>query len=105
LVPDKNIYAVLKKTIVWFAISLLFSFATVLTVAFVKDSSGVVGFDCSINSFCLLMMLNPVKTSYLNLKNKEGSEFLLSETKSSGSVRLSEMGSSINVGVAELPYY
>jgi len=65
----------LSKTKFWSIICLLSTLIAMFTVALVDGIAGVVGFDCSITSFSLLMMMKPVKLevasrSSSNIKKK-----------------------------------
>jgi len=65
----------LDKTKFWSIICLISTLISMLTVALVDGAAGVVGFDCSITSFCLLMMMKPVihkvgSQSTSNIKKK-----------------------------------
>jgi len=49
----------LKKTLTWSIVSLVSTVIAILTLATIAGAGGVVGFDCSITSFCLLVMMAP----------------------------------------------
>jgi len=50
-----------KKEFVYLGTSILFTIITILTIALVNGGSGVLGFDCAVSSFCLAMLMSPVK--------------------------------------------
>lgn len=56
---------VLRKTMrkerLWMGITILSTIVTLLTVVIVDGSGAVIGFDCSITSLCLVVLMSPVK--------------------------------------------
>jgi len=63
---DEIIRQMFIKARLWSAISIITTVITVLTVTLVDGAAGVVGFDCSITSYCLLKMLTPVRADTKN---------------------------------------
>jgi len=58
---DVALRKTVKKEFVYLGTSMLFTIITILTIALVNGGSGVLGFDCAVSSFCLAMLMAPVK--------------------------------------------
>jgi len=58
---NKALRYMLKKTLCWSAVCLVSTMIGLLTLALVEGAGGVSGFDCTVTSFALLMMMYPVK--------------------------------------------
>jgi len=58
---DTALRITVRKELVWLGLSVLVKLLTFLTLGLVDGSGGVIGFDCSISSFCLVMVMTPIK--------------------------------------------
>jgi hypothetical protein len=65
---------VLGKMMFWSTISLISTVVAILTVLIIDGAAGVVGFDCSLTSFCLLRMMTPVKYEEHSQSNKNSNQ-------------------------------
>jgi len=55
----ENLRDMIERTTIWSIVSLMSTLVGLLTVTIIDGAGGVVGFDCSITSFSLLMMMSP----------------------------------------------
>jgi len=60
-IDRENVSYMLKRTMTWSLVCLTSTLITMLTVVLTDGAGGIVGFDCSITSFSLVMMMSPVK--------------------------------------------
>jgi len=58
-VEDENLRHMLRWTAIWSTVSLFSTMITFIITVVIDSAAGLVGFDCSITSFSLLMMLYP----------------------------------------------
>lgn len=74
VVECENLRNILSKMTLWTTVSIISTLLTILTVSVIDGAAGVVGFDCSITSFCLLMMMLPEKSKVVSKNNNHSSE-------------------------------
>jgi len=60
-IEHESISQLLEKTRTWSLVSLICTMMSMLTIAFTDGAGGVIGCDCSITSFSLVMMMAPVR--------------------------------------------
>jgi len=58
---DVALQKTVKKEFIYLGTSILFNIVTILTIALVDGGGGILGFDCAVSSFCLAMLMSPVK--------------------------------------------
>jgi len=58
---DVALQKTVKKEFIYLGTSILFNIITILTIALVNGGGGILGFDCAVSSFCLAMLMAPVK--------------------------------------------
>jgi len=63
-IEDENLRQLLRWTTIWSTVSLMSTVIAFLIAVALDGAAGFVGFDCSITSFCLLMMLSPEKNVF-----------------------------------------
>lgn len=81
-IENRNFHHMLWKTKIWSIVSLVSTLVATFTLGVVDGTAGIIGFDCSITSFSLVMMMWPTR-----YKLESNSSSCL-ETK--GSVELKE---------------
>ena len=60
-IENESLQKTVRKTIIWSIVCLVSTMITLLTLAMVDGAGSLVGFDCTITSFSLLVMMSPVK--------------------------------------------
>jgi len=58
---DVALQKTVRKEFIFLGTSIFFTVITILTIAMVDGGSGILGFDCAVSSFCLVMLMSPVK--------------------------------------------
>lgn len=71
IIEKKSVRYMLEKTVTWSLVSLICTLITMLTIAVTNGAGGVIGFDCSITSFSLLMMMSPVRRKVRSKSEQE----------------------------------
>jgi len=69
-IESESLRDIVKATMIWSTVSLISTVITMLTIACIDGGAGVVSFDCTITSFCLLMMMSPAVRRRLVRRNK-----------------------------------
>jgi len=60
-IEQESVRHTLGKTMTWSIVSLISTIISMLTIAITDGAGGVIGCDCSITSFSLVMMMAPVR--------------------------------------------
>jgi len=63
----------LRKTKIWSIVCFVSTMLTMITLASIDGAGWMAGFDCSVTSFALLMMMSPVKDSVSTWSSKKAS--------------------------------
>jgi len=58
-IESEDLRDVIDRTTIWSVVSLMSTLLGLLTITIIDGAGGVVGFDCSITTFSLLMMMSP----------------------------------------------
>jgi len=84
---------ILKRTAIWSIVSLIATLIAMITLAVIYGSGGVVGFDCSITSFSLVMMMAPVRNRVRSINHSNSNQKASVEVREITSVSLQKSSS------------
>jgi len=80
-IESESLRDILRTTMIWSIVSLISTVITMLTLACIDGGAGVVGFDCTITSFCLVMMMSPAVRRRLSRRNSDSRQKASLEVK------------------------